>query len=478
MKKYLYTTILAVASITFSCSDDFLNDPTPTDAVTGDMIFDSREGVEAHLSGIQRLFRDQFKIDREDNTYYTDTGGMYSMYFARTVKGNDFIQNSWYKYDYANANREATYRRTRFSWEYPFYMINQANSIINGIIDTEIPETDIKELLAQAKTLRAFFYFQLAMEFQHTYSYDPTLAAPPIYTELTLEGNPMSTLTEMYTLIKDDLTYAVANLDAYRLGKSYVNQQVAAGILARVSLVTEDWADARDAALIAYGGNIEQVLDSTNYNKGFDDIENIEWIWGSPQTEDQTNYYYIAPHAFTDHFNDGYYATYVNEDFRNLFSVTDVRNLFDETYTYDPSSSWKWLTTTKFNFEFDSDIPLMRTPEMILIEAEAKYRLGDPTAHDILFTLQLNRDRNAVKSTNTGTALLEEILVERRKELYAEIGVEWFDAKRLRRAISRTGNHRLINSDLEADDKKLFLKIPQQEIDANDNIDASVNDNR
>ena len=62
--------------------------------------------------------------------------------------------------------------------------------------------------------------------------------------------------------------------------------------------------------------------------------------------------------------------------------------------------------------------------------------------------------------------------------MYAEIGVEWFDAKRLRRALPRTGNHRLINSDLAADDKYFFLKIPQKEIDANDNIDDSVNADR
>jgi hypothetical protein len=69
--------------------------------------------------------------------------------------------------------------------------------------------------------------------------------------------------------------------------------------------------------------------------------------------------------------------------------------------------------------------------------------------------------------------------VERRKELYGEIGVEWFDAKRLRRGITRTGNHRILAAgSLTADDKKFFLKIPQAEIDANDFIDDSVNANR
>ena len=82
------------------------------------------------------------------------------------------------------------------------------------------------------------------------------------------------------------------------------------------------------------------------------------------------------------------------------------------------------------------------------------------------------------KSSNTGADLLEEILVERRKELYAEIGVEWFDAKRMRRGIPRTGNHRLPQSFLSADDPHFFLKVPQKEIDANDNIDASVNDGK
>ena len=46
------------------------------------------------------------------------------------------------------------------------------------------------------------------------------------------------------------------------------------------------------------------------------------------------------------------------------------------------------------------------------------------------------------------------------------------------RALPRTGNQRLIEADLMADDNKFFLKIPQKELDANDNIDDSVNADR
>ncbi|WP_372755456.1 RagB/SusD family nutrient uptake outer membrane protein [Mariniflexile sp.] len=471
MKKYII--LLLIPFITISCEDNFLNDPAPTSSVSDVVIFGSREGAEALLSGIHRNFRRQFTR--------TDAGGVYSLYFARAVKGNDLIQNSWYNFDYDNDNREPTYTRTIFNWEYPFYMINQANSLINGVeLSSSISEADKSELIAQGKTIRAFFYFQLAMEFQHTYTYDSSLPAPPIYTELSLDGKPMSTLDEMYALILSDLTEAVENLNSSRLGKSYVNQQVANGILANVYLVMENWAGAAEAAHNAYGGDVSAVLDPNNYDDGFDDINNMEWIWGMPQTTDQSNYYYIAPHAFTDHQADAYYGTYINRDFVALFSDSDVRNLFETPYG-GSDANWNYYTTTKFHFAFDSDIPLMRTPEMILIEAEALFKQGGAnvdTAHDLLFQLQSNRDPLAVKSTNTGNALYEEILVERRKELYAEIGVEWFDAKRLRRGITRTGNHRLINSGLLPDDKKFFLKVPQKEIDANENIDNSVNANR
>src|SRR5690606_3710935 len=154
-----------------------------------------------------------------------------------------------------------------------------------------ISDSDKTQLIAQGKAIRAFFYFQLALEFQHTYMYDPSLPAPPIYTELSLEGKPMTTMSEMYDFIVSDLTDAVAGLDNSRLGKSYINQQVANGILANVYLVMENWAGAEEAAHNAYGGNVPTVLNASGYSDGFSNIENIEWIWGMPQTSDQSNYY-------------------------------------------------------------------------------------------------------------------------------------------------------------------------------------------
>ncbi|MGY0426509.1 MAG: RagB/SusD family nutrient uptake outer membrane protein, partial [Polaribacter sp.] len=132
-----------------------------------------------------------------------------------------------------------------------------------------------------------------------------------------------------------------------------------------------------------------------------------------PQTTDQSNYYYNAPSGFVDQVNSAYRSVFVNEFFSNTFSTTDVRNTFSLTGQTD----YRKVATSKFTFAFTSDIVIMRTAEMILIEAEAKFRQGDETgAKKLLYALQKNRDPMAVNANNTGSALEEEILLERRKE--------------------------------------------------------------
>ena len=463
-----------VFTTTISCGNDFLDEPQPTDQVTDATIYGSVEGATAYMAGIVRRTRGQYTN--------VDTGNLGSMFFARTVKGNDIIQaSSWFRFDYDNDNREPTYRRTVFTWQFPYDIIGKLNVFIKGVNNsTSLSAADKDYLLGQAYAFRGFMYFQLSMEFQHTYTYDKTLPAPPIYTDITTEGKPMSTQEEMYKLILSDLTTAVNIASSARIDKSYFNKESAAAVLAQVHQVMGNWADASKYAKIAYGNNVATALDATAYRNGFNDMNaNKEWLFASPQSEDQSAYYWTAPFAFIDHTTTSYYATYINADFVSKFSNTDVRNLFVASSTITNPADFRRYTTRKFKFNFGSDVPLIRTAEMILIDAEALARTPgkEAEAHDLLYALQKNRDANAVKSTNTGAALIDEILLERRKELYAENGVEWFDAKRLRKGITRTGNHRIFKN-LSADDKRFFLKVPQSEIDANESIDDTVNKDR
>src|SRR5690606_38791107 len=170
MKKHFYTILLLFIGVSalVGCSDDFLEDPAPESSVSEDVIFNSRGGAEAYISGILRRSRGQFTTGH-------DAGGINSIFYARVVKGNDIIQaDTWFSFDYDQDNREPTYRRTTFSWEFPYFMINQANTLINGVTaSTALSDEDKAQLVGQGKALRAFYYFQLAQEFQYTYTYDP-----------------------------------------------------------------------------------------------------------------------------------------------------------------------------------------------------------------------------------------------------------------------------------------------------------------
>jgi hypothetical protein len=117
------------------------------------------------------------------------------------------------------------------------------------------------------------------------------------------------------------------------------------------------------------------------------------------------------------------------------------------------------------------DVPYMRAAEMYLIEAEAKARLGQADAATILFDFEKARNPEYVLSTNTGQALVDEILIQRRIELWGE-GFRFFDLKRTNSALDRTGaNHDsgITNGVMivPSGDKRWQWLIPRAEINAN-----------
>ena len=91
-----------------SCDKDFIEEPVDTTGVTDALIFSSRENAQTFVNGILANYKGQYRG--------VDAGGLYAMYFARAVKGNDIIQDfSFYTFDYGHENREPNYRRTNFT---------------------------------------------------------------------------------------------------------------------------------------------------------------------------------------------------------------------------------------------------------------------------------------------------------------------------------------------------------------------------
>ena len=479
MKKlisYLYNTLLisGLVFISMSCNE-FLDEPKPTTAVSPQDVFSSEDGVRAHFNGIYRNLRSQWQSVDGKSGGNTDTRGVVGLNMTRVVKGADImVPYGWYQWDYRHQNRNSNYYKVRFIWDFLYENINQTNIIIQGVEGSDFPESTKNKFMAEACALRAWSYFNLIREYQHPYSVDPNAAGIPVYTEpasIESVGKSRGSVQAVYDQIVGDLEYAVQHLDpgGERLLKSNININVANGLLARVKLEMGQWEDAKNAAMAARNG---YSLAADQYGDGFNKIGNPEWIWGFPQRNDQT-IYYGNPASFMDHFILGYNNAYANDDFVSLFSDTDVRNLFLAQFYGGTPTDYYYYITTKFvqNEDFSDDVVMMRVAEMYLIESEARAELGESEAGDVLFELQSNRDPNAVKSGNTGQALIDEILVERRKELYGEMGVGFMDIRRRQLPLIRTGNHPdVYRFDFPANSDVFVLRIPQLEIDSNENI--------
>jgi hypothetical protein len=122
-----------------------------------------------------------------------------------------------------------------------------------------------------------------------------------------------------------------------------------------------------------------------------------------------------------------------------------------------------------------ADYLYMRAAEMYLIEAEALARQGqDGPARTALETLVQQRFPAYSAAAFSGTALLNEILLQRRIELWGE-GFSLIDIKRLKTGLNRptgAGNHGSPNFNpavytLPDADPKFLMRIPRYEIDNN-----------
>lgn len=131
-----------------------------------------------------------------------------------------------------------------------------------------------------------------------------------------------------------------------------------------------------------------------------------------------------------------------------------------------------------------ADQIFMRVPEMLLIQAECQARLGDENgAKTTLNNFMKFRD-NTYNCTSSGLemgalttqetgSLLEEIILQRRIELWGEYG-RIYDIKRLRQGFVRTADMghpvNALLPNVHTNDPESFdwvLTIPQAEMDAN-----------
>jgi starch-binding outer membrane protein, SusD/RagB family len=306
----------------------------------------------------------------------------------------------------------------------------------------------------------------------------------PLVLEPTTEGLPRATVEEVYAQITKDLTDAIALLPAARTAKSHINLNVAKGLMARVNLVMGNWDAAAKMAAEARAGF--PLMSEAQYQDGFADVGNPEWMWGFDHLEDQSEFFGAFHSYISSNFNSSVNRQTpkaINSLLYNQISPTDVRakmwvkaptaanTLVPPGGVRVPYHVQKFRLPANPSTSTMGDIPYMRAAEMFLIEAEALARQGkDNEASKVLFDLVSKRDAAYVQSAKTGAALIEEIIFNRRIELWGE-GFRFTDLKRLNQPLNRNGaNHNpavAVVFDIPAGDPQWEFLIPIREINAN-----------
>ena len=476
MKKInIFLALLVVLSI--SCSKDYL-ETSPTNQVSDADVFKTAAGAQTVLDGVSRRLRAY-----TDNAH--DVFGQKAIDLAWDLMGEDITcrRSHWFVYDYQQDNRQASYRRPRTVWALYYIVINNVNNILtnadNISFSSAAEEASIK---GQAYALRAYAYFNLVNIFQFTYKGHESDPGVPVYTEPTTEGHARGTVQEVYNLIVADLDESISLMSANPSPRRHISDidlSVAHGLRARVALQMEDWDEAEEQARLA---RADYELNSlAEFSAGFADYQQSTWMWGLEINDEQSTIY---PSWFSHmdmsiggYAGLNYMPKYISTALYNQLPADDVRKTLCNPVVF---SGTTYYINYKFNAalagkEFSADYVMMRPEEMLLIEAEAIAHQGgrDTEVQALLNELHDVRQTAPVAVTETGSALLDLVLLERRFELWGE-GFRGRDIKRLKISLDRGGsNHNpalCLVITMPAEDFRWNYKIPQGEIDANPNI--------
>lgn len=521
MKKIIYIlcTVLASNFLT-SCGDDFL-ETQPTDQTSGTIIFKDAKSAETAINGIYGLlYKGTYVSGNIDQGY-----GYPASMICQDIMGEDMVQMDfgWFGFDYELSDSKrfsSTATRPYYYWNMNYTIISNCNYITAQDGQIAGDQNLAKSVVAQAYTMRAWAYFNLIQIFQQTYIGNEQNKGVPLYTEPVRAGSKgkgRGTVEEVYTQINNDLGRAIALFT--EIGKpkqthcSNVDYYVANAVKARIALVQNQWEAAYNAAKEALQGTDTPVMSSTELASGMNSKKISSVLWAMEIIPDQ------SPRVgFGSYFNHMDGRGPYGKDFRKCISnwlynqlpAVDLRkqnwwldNSHGNAYTGVEVNYGQIKVRANETSSWSGDVIFTRGEEMILIQAEAKCRLKlYKEAKDLLKILMAKRysdggesynsklegltqtDVLSSNTTNAPTTLLDEIILQRRVELWGE-GFRILDLLRLKQGYSRnwTGtNHKEIlpNAKIKTDVypcTDFIMLIPQSEFNGNPEMNPSIDQN-
>lgn len=491
MKKLVVIIAIACVAAMTSCKKDFL-DTGPTASAAEAAIFTSTTNASNVINGIYRFLYSRFG----DQNQPGQGGIMLNMDFM----GEDLHQAvaTWYTAPGSGTGGWVSHKNDASGWvAYPFRLyyrcIGNANALIENIDAATGSEADKNRLKAEALAMRAWSYFNLVQIYGKRYVAGSTnsqlgVSMPLKSTDVKL---PRSTVEEVYTQINKDLDEAMVLFPTGSRvpNKSHLSLNAARAIKARVALTKQDYVTAASFAKQVIDAGTFSLMTNAQYQSGFNNISNTEWIWGAFVQDDQGDTFGSYHAQISANGNTTYVRSRpkrINSALYNQIPTSDIRKTMWEpaptaanfplpntTFAREPFMSRKFFIRTLPTI---GDVPYIRLAEiyLMLAEAYAKTPGREADAKATLFTLAKNRDAAYTLSANSGQALINEILVQRRVELWGE-GFRFFDLKRLDLPLDRTVVPNYASASvggvmqIPAGDNRWQFAIPIAEIQANPN---------
>ena len=205
------------------------------------------------------------------------------------LKGGDGVTMEGYIHQLEIGNVQSDNDVVTFKWRNNYYSISRCNTAIRGIqASTSISDQEKNSYVAEMKTLRAYFYFDMLRIFEKFPYFDETVVNP---SECRADQYSREQIAEF---IKQDLRDSYEILPPTQAEVGRFNRYVAAALLARVDLFTSDWAEAETYAGYVIDSHQYELypnfldMSKPEYNNQYESILAIQF--SSANSPDQYNY--------------------------------------------------------------------------------------------------------------------------------------------------------------------------------------------
>ena len=528
--------MLVSAPALVSCGEDYLN-TAPTESISADDAVATTENAYKALNGIAKSMSTQQAAWDQGCAGENRIIALYENYASQDYFYNYYAQG-WAPIMNLQYSLRNNTSYDAYPWFYYYTLVGQANTIIARIDDATGEESMKKFEKASALTFRAYSFEKLLHYYAPRWQDSDNGSAKGICLRLDESTGelPQATMAECYAQIYKDLDEAITLFQQSGMNRGtseiwIANENVAHAVYARAALAKQDYQTALTHAPLARKGYA--LMSNADYYAGFCKPTS-EWIFGSYGDAQENMWYWSYG---TQYSCNGYYANNTangagsidieltnqipdNDARKGLFLTPDKFENFDlsdPTVTdnyylsygimgFSNDDLWNevdaWVENrhnssaassmdrpyqpgyyyvggqTKF-YVFDTPgvgyLPFIRSSEMVLIEAEANYFLGNEAAAQaalVELNAKTGRDANYT-CEKTGEELFDEIVNYRRLELWGE-GFGFSDYKRWNKEISRKALTKggsasvAIAVTVKTSDPNWTWAIPQWETDYND----------